>query len=465
MNARMIETTSERVWERIRTAGLIRAGQRVLVACSGGGDSTAMLDLLRRLAPRGGWTPVVVTIDHHQQPRHASAVRQLRNRCRRWSLPFVATALASAQAPPGSDEDRLRWARYRLLRRIAAEQGCQRVATGHTADDQVETVLLRLLRGTGVRGLGGIPAMRDGLFVRPLIDLGRSEVEAYLRARRLSWCDDPTNQDQRQPRNRIRHQLLPRLRRDYNPRLDQALLRLAAAASRDEDALSGWAAAVTLTERDDGALAVGLERIRGLPAAVQVRLIQRMLRRIGGGAANLEQKHVERLLRRLAAGGTGRLELQGGLAATVEPAALVMRAGRPAAPVPFALRVDGPGRWPLPSGCGQLRVRRVRSFRPERAGPRRAYFDAERAGLPLAVRSARPGDRLRPWGMAGSKKVARLLLDAKIPAQRRPAVPVLVGAAGVLWVIGLRRSREAAVGPETDRILEVEYLDGTGGGP
>ncbi len=465
MNARVVQTTSERVWQRIRTAGLIRAGQRVLVACSGGGDSTALLDLLHRLAPRGGWTPVVVTVDHHQQPRHEQAVRQLRHRCRRWSLPFVATSLAPDQAPPDSDEDRLRRARYHLLRRVAAEQGCQRVATGHTADDQVETVLLRMLRGTGIRGLRGIPAMRDGLFVRPLLALGRGEVTAYLRARRLSWCDDPTNRDRRRPRNRIRHQLLPRLRREYNPRLDQALLRLAAAAERDEAALGGWAAQVALTERGDGAIAAALESVQALPAAVQVRLIQRMLRRIGGGAVSLEQKHVERLLQRLAAGAPGRLELQAGLAAAVEPEALVIRAGRPAAPVPFALRIDGPGRWPLPAGSGQLRVSRVRRFRPERAGPRLAYFDAERAGLPLTVRSPRTGDRMRPWGMAGSKKVARLLLDAKIPARRRPVVPVLVGAAGVLWVIGLRRSREAAVGPETDGILEVEYLDGAGGGP
>jgi tRNA(Ile)-lysidine synthase len=465
MNARVVETTSERVWQRIRSAGLLRSGQRVLVACSGGADSTAMLDLLRRLAPRGGWTPVVVTIDHHQQPRHTAAVRQLRNRCRRWSLQFVASALAPEQAAPGSDEDRLRRARYRLLRRVAADQGCQRVATGHTADDQVETVLLRLLRGTGVRGLGGIPAMRDGLFIRPLLDLGRSEVKAYLRARRLSWCDDPTNRDRRRPRNRIRHRLLPRLRREYNPRLDQALLRLAAAAGRDEAALSGWAARVALFERGDGAIAAALDDVRALPEAVQVRLIQRMLQRTAGGAVNLEQKHVERLLQRLATGAPGRLELQAGLAAVMELDALVIHAGRPAAPAPFALRIDGPGRWPLPAGSGQLQLRRVRRFRPERAGPRLAYFDAERAGLPLTVRSPRPGDRLRPWGMAGSKKVARLLLDAKIPARRRPAVPLLVGAAGVLWVIGLRRSREAAVGPETDGILEVEYLDGAGGEP
>jgi tRNA(Ile)-lysidine synthase len=309
----------ERVGDFIRRHRMFGARERVLVACSGGPDSTALTDILRRLDFKLG----VIHVDHRQHQSSSRILESVRRRCRRWKLPFHAVRL---DVPPSSSEEILRSERYRAFADLSARHGYGRVATGHTQSDQVETVLMRILRGTGVPGLGGIPAVR-GIFIRPLLECSRDEILAYLRSRRLRWHRDPTNRNQAFLRNRVRHKILPLLRRQVNPSVDRALLRLSAAAARDEDFIVGMQKSPQPELSPDGAARLPISLFEGLHDALAARAIVDLLRCISLPGANLEKDHLDRVLAmiRRKRGGDWRLDLPGGLTAGREGSSFFLR--------------------------------------------------------------------------------------------------------------------------------------------
>jgi len=299
----------ERVGDFIRSRRMCGQRDKILVACSGGPDSTALTDILRRLGFKLG----VVHIDHRQHRSSARVLETVRRRCQRWKLPFHAVRL---DVPPGSSEEILRTARYRAFEDLAARLEYRWVATGHTQSDQVETVLMRILRGTGVAGLSGIPAVRD-IFIRPLLECTRDEILGYLRSRRLCWHNDPTNRNQAFLRNRIRRQILPLLRRQVNPSVDRALLRLSSAAARDEEFIAGKQTSPPPELSPDGTVQLPLSLFYELHDALAARVIVDMLRSISSPGANLEKDHLDRVLAMIRSrrGGNWRLDLPGGLTA------------------------------------------------------------------------------------------------------------------------------------------------------
>lgn len=450
-----VETVLHRVAGRI--GPLLPPGTRALVACSGGPDSSVLLDVLVQLQSRADLSLEVAHVDHGQVPTSGRAAAFVARRCRRLGLPVHVLRLDPGLYPVGSSEDLLRRGRYAALEAVARSQGCGRIATGHTGSDQAETVLLRLLRGTSIAGLAGIPADRGGWIVRPLLDVSRSEVFAYLRARRLHWFDDPTNRSLCHRRNRVRHALLPALEK-FNPRIEAALRRLAAAAARDERALQAIAAGLPI--RSEGCFAeVELDALRDMPAGVQVRVILALARRLCGPAANFELEHLERLLARLAgAEQRFRLGLEAGFSAEAEQGRFRLHLRSPGVE-PFEVAIDGPGEFTVAGRA--ITARWVEHFDPAAASADRTYY----AGIdfPLVCRSARPGDVLST--ASGTRKVARVLIDAKVPRHLRPSVPLLVFDGHVLWIVGVRRSDRALVGSRGDRVLEIAHRAGVGGAP
>ncbi len=303
---------------RVRRAlvehGLLQPSGGVLVAVSGGADSTALVDLLARLAAPLGLHLEVAHVDHGQRPDAACVSTEVGRLAAGLGLRFHALRLSRRRAPPGSSETALRAARLSRLAGLARRRGLARVALGHTADDRAEGVLLRIARGTGVAGLAGIRHRGPGPFIHPLLDLGRAEIEAYLRWRGLGWHEDPANRDLRHPRCRVRHDLLPRLRAALNPSLERALLRLARAAERDEACLAGLAAGVALARRR-GRVELPAATLLALHPALQARVLLRMLACLRGEAQRLEAELTEAALARLARPGRRwRLCLPAGLA-------------------------------------------------------------------------------------------------------------------------------------------------------
>lgn len=442
----------------VKRGRLVRPGQRLLLACSGGADSTALVDIMRRLAGSLGVQVAVLMIDHGLGRGFATAVSLMRRRCRRWGLSLLVERLE----PGRHSETDMRRRRYRLFRQVATRGGFARVATGHTRDDQVETLLLRIIRGTGCVGLAGIPPLREGLFIRPLLEVSHQELCAYLRSRRLEWWEDPANRPGSVPRNRVRRELLPLLRQRYNPAIDEALWRLSRSARRQQVAVDRQADRLPW-RHSGGALILPCKDFLAVPEAVQARLLVRAARLLTAGRCqSLPQQRLEWLLEMLAGKGsrTGvTLELGSGLRCRTGGGLLQVYDMATEAGGEVGIEVRAPGLIDCPEAGWRVEFKLSNAGRDiTSAHAGHVFFDAGGCGFPLLLRSWQPGDRLRPWGGRGSRKVARLLMDAGIPRNQRWRVPLLCQGQRVLWVAGLRRGDDYPVGRDTRRVLEVSLL-------
>lgn len=427
-----------------------RRGERLLVAVSGGPDSTALLAALTELAPERGLLLTAGHVDHGLRGAESAAERaDVETLAHRLGVPVVTRAIRLAPGP--GLEARARQARYQALAAIADDVGATRIVTGHTEDDQVETVLLRLLRGTGRRGLGGIRPTR-GRLLRPLLRATRADVRRFLADRDLPFALDRTNADLRHARNRVRRLVLPLLAAEFNPRIRPALARLADRLRDEDDLLAAISAARAAAHLDGEALRVD---VAGEPPALARRIVRVWLERAGGGAPSA--LHVERVCRLAAGDEDGAVAVPGPARVLREGGSLVRRSGRQASPLPFRFPI-GPGQEVAhPAGAWRLvlveaRGRRAGEERPTDSG--RALFDADALPPGLMVRAPERGDRIRLLA-GGTRKLQDVLVDAKVPREQRPAVALLVAGTDILWVAGLARGRAAPLTPSTRHVVEA----------
>jgi tRNA(Ile)-lysidine synthase len=394
-----------RIQRTIREHGLLAPGDRVLVALSGGPDSTALLHGLRASASRLGCSLAAVCVDHGLRPESASEAQTVAARCRDAGIEceVVRVNVARYRRQHGSLQEAAREARLSVLARVARRLRCGKVALGHTADDQAETVLFRIVRGTGLPGLAGIP-YRRGVFIRPLLDVRRAQVLAFLAKRRLPFVEDPSNLNRRFARSRIRHDILPLLAHE-NPRVVEALLGLAAHA-RD---LGRDAAQAT------PAFPKGVYVSRGAAATIAG------LAKAGRGTARVSVAGGEVEIR------YGEVGLRREAIALPEPAVS-----------PRAISRAGVYRA---GAAGTMRLYVARGGRVSSAPVEAVCFDASALRWPLRLRARSAGDRMRPRGGPGRRKLSDLLIDAKVPRPDRAALPVLCDGDGeILYVPGLRPS-------------------------
>lgn len=398
---------------------LLGCSDSVLVALSGGPDSTALLSALAAMRDAGEVREVTALhVDHGLRPGSHLDGGACAEVCEKLSVPFRRVRV---EVPDGNVQAQARRARYAALRSEAARVGATRIATGHTQDDQAETVLLRLLRGSGARGLSGIPPRR-GAVVRPLIDRSRVEVIRHLRAEGLPFLEDPSNATPRFLRNRVRAEVLPVLR-ELAPTAMRALARAADLLRDDERALAAEGRRLA---------SKGSSRVADLlaePVAVRRRAVRDLWRQASGRRADLDARQVESVLAILRRRTPTRVPLSGGFEASVRYGALSIRAVPAATPETDAVRIPGPGAHPIPEG----RVIEV--------------VAASGASWPLWWRARRPGDRFRPAGGRGSKKLKAWLIDRKVPREVRDGLRLLADDAGwVLWIpeLGARSEKPSA---------------------
>lgn len=413
------------VLRTIRERNLVVRGDRLLVAVSGGPDSTALLHGLAKVAPRLGITLMAACVDHGLRPESAGEAREVSRRCRNLGIAceILEVDVNRTRKAHVSVQEAARNARLAALEDAADRLGCTKIALGHTADDQAETVLFRIVRGTGLAGLAGIPYQR-GRFIRPLLDVRRAEILVYLAKRKIAFFTDPSNANRRYARSRIRHDILPALARE-NPRVVDALLALAREAQQSGPGI--WR--------------------KTLPAELYlprptVHTVERWMRE-GHGTRTMTVRNGELAV------GYGKVSWipgKPGQSLRAKPQAgedrLVQGAGRfrifapPAPGLEIAPACAGP--WP---------------------GGNSACFDTAKLKWPLRARALRPGDRMAPRGGCGTRKLSDLLIDAKIPRPERAMLPALCDASGViLYVPGLRPSQAARPDETTREWIEVHVL-------
>ena len=423
---------------------LVRPGDTVLVAVSGGADSVALLAALLDLRTELGITVVAGHLDHGLRGDEGAADRAFVERLA--AELGVRIRSDAVHLPPGNVEAEARHARYAFLERAADKLGATKIATAHTADDQAETVLLRLLRGAGRRGLGGIRPRR-GRVIRPLILCDRVQVRSFLVDRRLSWQRDRSNFDLAYHRTRVRLGYLPALAHEFNPRLARSLARLAE-VMREEDALLDRLAAAAAGRGPE----LGLAMLRALESALARRAVLRWWRRHGSGR-RLGRSHVEAALAVARRECEGEVRVPGG-AIVRDRTGLRFRAGDGAPPAP-------PYTFPLVPGAslevpGGWRLRLTEEPPGTITGSDTVcIIDGDRVAEPLTVRNRRPGDRVRAQGLGGRSTIKRLFIARGVPRALRANHPLVLTGAEILWVPGCARSERALVSAETRRMLVV----------
>ncbi len=459
-----------RVRRFIVNRDLIPQGTRVLAAISGGPDSTCLLLTLAALRHSLHFELAAAYFDHGLRgARPAQRERNFaRALCQTLGVPFRSGAgdvRAHAKSRRLSIEEAARKLRYRFLARAARAADCDIAAAGHTRDDQAETVLLHLIRGSGLRGMAGMapaatwPVTTRSVaprLIRPLLSLSREETERCCRAAGVTPLRDPSNRSPAYLRNRIRHDLLPRLRK-YNPRIDEALTRLAGAAARDIELLERLAAE-TLADASikRGTMRISRKQFAELPEALRAHVVRLSFVRLLGDARGLNDRHVRAVVRAVSGPSGARLDLPRGLHVAIERRAFVLTTNpapaRPALarrqvalPVPGAARL---GAWIV---RGELidRPRRLRS-----ANGRVALLDGDVCDR-LWLRHRRPGDRFQPLGLSGSKKLQDVLVDAHVPRAERDAIPLVCSKRGIVWIVGQRLAEWAKVTPLARRAVRL----------
>jgi tRNA(Ile)-lysidine synthase len=432
---------SERFLRFLRRRQLVSPGDHVLVAVSGGVDSMVLLHLLRESRVTLGIQLTAAHYDHAMRPDSAADAQWVAGICRAWGVPLETERSSAALY----GEAAARHARYAFLERSARRVRATRIATAHHADDQIETVLFRLLRGTGLRGLAGIP-LRRGKIIRPLLRYYKRELEQYAQEHGLSFREDATNRSDEYARNRIRRALIPVLE-TIRADAPAAILSVARHAARSERA---WRALLhelrsgLELRRVPGTTELARGKLAEYDGEIRARVLRAELRRFGLVPDRLSMRNILRFVVRGRSG--SRLDLAGNVRLECAYDALrITRPAQPAADESVSITACRAGHAHARLGGRKWRVEWTPSTATVTSADAddSASFACAQLVFPLEIRGWRAGDRIRL--SYGSKKLKKLFAEAHVPVHDRPAVPVLVDAAGrIRWVAGVARAADAA---------------------
>lgn len=460
--------------------GMFTPGQALLVAVSGGADSTAMLHVLLALSGDMRLRLGVAHLNHGLRGKESDADAE-----------FVASLAGSHRLPFHSDsvnaqsfarqrklslEEACRLLRYRFLLETAARYGYDRVAVGHHREDHAESVLMALLRGSGATGLRGMAAVRADGIVRPMIDLPRDSIHRYAKSHGLAFVTDRTNLDTALLRNRIRHELIPLLASGFNPNIIAALNRIGAILGPEDEWLSELSRQMfedVAVFSDVGKVSLSLAAFNRLRLAARRRVIRTALAKVRGNLRRMGLVHVTDVLQLAQTGRDGNcLHLPHGirvrrlhgllemidLEQSAAPSAAECQEGET---IFYRHVLPSPGRLTIPEtgdtiGLTRVSVREVPDFAGHPTDI--AYLDADCVQFPLTVRNMRPGDRFSPLGTGGTQKLKKFFCNQKIPRSRRASCPLLISAGRIIWVAGLRIDHRVRLTDRTTRALKAELI-------
>lgn len=462
------------VEQTLRSHGMILPSDAVLTAVSGGPDSVALLHILHSLAPSLSIRLGVAHLNHQlrgaESERDAYFVESL---AKKLDLPYHGGNMDVSEyrrSQKLSPEEAGRLLRYSFFDTIAKQYGYNRIATAHHADDNAELVLMHLIRGSGPAGFSGIPPVREGRIIRPLIRLYRFDIMEYMKQNRLDYVTDASNQELKYLRNRIRHRLIPELSKAYNPSIRKHLNRFAEII-RDEDQfmegiIDEWfEKAADPTEK--GGTALQIDSLKSHHRAIIRRILRRAIEKTKGDLRKITFDHIGASMQLLPQTSVGKhLDLPDGIGIVRTKDHLLFIKGKPER-IDFQYAVDfdfvqSHGRLCIPEAGAEMQFSIIEpSAVPsyETIDHNMAFFDLEKIRFPLLIRNPKPGDRFTPFGMEGSQKVKKYFIDHKIDRPDRVRCPLLLSASGhILWIAGHRRSREARLCPHTRKIIKTQLL-------
>jgi tRNA(Ile)-lysidine synthase len=420
---------------------LIRSADHVLCAVSGGADSVALLVMLKQLSARLPFTLHAAHLDHCLRPESGADADFVVELCATLQVPLSSEAIdikaLSAERREGLEATG-RFARRRFFEQIARDHNCSAIALAHHADDQAETVLFRLARGSGLTGLAAMRP-RIGVYIRPLLSCKKTQLCDWLVANGISWREDSTNLDLAFNRNLIRHQILPALRQ-VNIQADEALCRFSRQVALEEDFWREQVEAVLsrrlLVAQADGSLQVAVGSLLALHPALRRRVVRGVLERLQGDLQRFESSHIDQI-EALMVNSKPQVEIFLPGVWVAKRYELLEFHCEPPEINSFELPMPTVGTYILPS-AERLVLRLTIDSEPLQ-GPNVVEFCADQINFPLTVRSVRPGDRFRPSGMQGHKRLKNYFIDNKISREARCKIPVVCAGDTIIWLAGERR--------------------------
>ncbi len=465
----------EKVKGYIEKHRMLSKGDKVVAGLSGGADSVALLHILKELKGVFGIEVIAAHINHGLRGKEADEDEEFAKAlCEKWGIEFhhkkvnVRDLVAAWRK---SEEEAGRIVRYDFFQEVMARAGGTKIATAHHKNDQAETILHNIIRGTGLEGLSGIKPVRDGCIIRPLLCVSRREIEDYLEAEGLTYRTDATNVQLDYTRNRIRSLLIPTLE-EYNPSVVDSLARLGSLALEENEFLSGYSEGLfeKCAVQDGHQVDIRLKELLSFHRAVQKRLIRRALQEIKSDLDGISYGHIEDIVNMAVTSPTGsRLMLPGRIHVIKGYERLRFTCEPPEQkPEYFEVPLPVPGKAELRELGVTVTAEVVEGGeRPVYSGDC-IYIDAGKIRGGLKLRQRRDGDRFKPLGMSGTKKLKDFFIDRKIPVERRDSIPLLVDEDNIIWVVGLQMNEDYKLTAATEKIIrfktnvEVSYAGSFG---
>lgn len=467
-------TVKERFLSALKKRGMVEEGDKVLLAVSGGADSICMLNLFAEIAPKLKLELYVAHLNHMLRGSESEAdAKYVESLCLKLGIKAVTgerNAKAYQQKHRLSPEEAAREVRYEFLAETAENLGVDTIAIGHTQSDNSETILMNILRGTGICGLQGLKAVSTRNFngkariklIKPLLSVSREETAEYCDFYNLNPRIDSTNKTFEATRNKIRLKLLPELK-NYNPSIEKCFLRLAETSADDLDYISKQAKTVKqdIVKLEEDKVVIDKKEFSNLHKALQRQVLRLIISELIGSLKDIEARHVEDCLGLSVKGGGKSINLPFGLTFSVKYGNLTLSHEREREELPVPL---GELNLTVPSEAS-LGIWRVKASVFDRGGevitcdnPFTAFFDFEKAGGKLKIRGRVNGDKFRPFGLDAEKKLGIFMIDTKIPAYERNNVPIVLSVGKeIMWVVGYRTSESFKVTANTKKVLRLEF--------
>lgn len=446
---------------------LLEKGDRIVVGVSGGIDSMVLIHILHVFSHKFDLSLIVAHVNHGLRPEESLQEASLvKKESERLGLQFEyeeVNVKAFKKSTGFSLQDAARRLRFQFFEKLLLKYNANKIALGHNADDQVETIILRILRGSGLRGLKGMLPVRDGKIIRPLLEIWRKDIESFANENKIPFLLDSSNLKEDYLRNRIRLSLIPLIENQYQSKFKEILLRTANLLRQEDNYIDSKAAEVyqNLIQKHDDSISFLFSKYQSLHRVIQWRVINKILSEILE-----EEKIVKRfpnlqpIFERLNKSSSNLLfQVIPGIYLEKRYDRVVIRKGVLEETPHFEIEVNFPGKTTIKEIGRELIIEEIPKINKlSNYLPTIAFFDYESIQFPLKVRNFRPGDKFQPLGLKGFQKLKKFFIDHKVPKIERSRIPLLISGDIIAWVVGYRIDERVKIKPETKRILRAEII-------